>query len=167
MALASHACGNEAVLPLLMDRLARFRKTEKVITFLDAVAIVGPDLARAGLLAWGGGRNVNDILDLSEREWVHALPVDLSVTSRVLLRGCVGLKALPSGMRVGDSLDLAGCASLDSLPHDLVVEDDLYLAWDRDTRRETKGLPECPLAALPVKAIRAMTSGIRGQIVKR
>jgi hypothetical protein len=163
LALVAQALGAQAALPLLAEWLRQggaWRGVRWTLSSLDCIAELRPDLAQAGLSAWGaewvnaeGSLLAGSEFRFNDRTWITALPEGLRVAGHLDLAG-TGLMALPSSLDVGGNLwlnetpltrlpdgfavrghlGLRGCRSLVALPQGLDVGDDLFLegcaAWD-------------------------------------
>jgi hypothetical protein len=193
LALAARTHGWEAVLPFLtspmgleadpdgegafddLDDLERDSGAAAVAA-LNAVAAHDPDMAQAGLMAWGRDRVLHEDLILSGESfqglsWIRALPPGLEVGGDLDLRGCGNLAALPDGLAVGCDLWLGFCVALKSLPSGLRVGGDLVL----EGATGILGLPGdlilggdlildhgCPLHRLSERKFKAMAPGFEG-----
>jgi hypothetical protein len=134
-AMAAQGFARKALLPHLVAALRGpdgWWHPDQAIPLLKAVAATDPELARMGLAAWAGGREVDGDLDLNGLGWVTSLPDGLRVNGFLDLNGS-GLLSLPRGLRVGGILELGGTRVV-ALPGDLEVADYLGLlaaeAWD-------------------------------------
>jgi hypothetical protein len=130
--------GAQATLPSLLEALAELDRGWDGPSGLSAVHLLKalgddhPDLALAGLRAWGWDRRIEGSLYLGCDLWLTNLPEGLRMDYDLILTNS-GITALPDGLWVGGRLDLTE-TPLVTLPGGLWVGSDLDLTgcgrWD-------------------------------------